>query len=234
MCFSAGASFGAGAILSVVGVASIRKAESPSQILFASIPLMFAVQQITEGFLWLSLTDPAYASLQQVTTYNFLFFAQVAWPMWVPFAILKLEPKERQRTFEKVLAGIGAFVSLYLAYCLLSYHVEAKVVGYHITYQQDYPSALGRYGGLLYVIATVAPPFFSRIKRMWMLGATVLISYVITTVLYTDYIVSVWCFFASIISIAIYVIMYNLRKTNQPTHNLSINSTLEPRLNIAP
>ena len=81
MCFSAGASFGAGAILSVVGVASIRKAQSPSKILFASIPLLFAMQQITEGFLWLSVTDPTYASLEQVTTFGFLFFAQVAWPI---------------------------------------------------------------------------------------------------------------------------------------------------------
>jgi hypothetical protein len=221
MCFSAGASFGAGVVLSVVGVAGIKKAESPSHILFASIPLLFAVQQITEGFLWLSLTNPAYASLQQVTTYNFLFLAQVAWPVWVPFAILKLEPRERQRTIERVLVGTGAFVSLYLFYCLLSYHVEAKVIGYHISYEQDYPSMLGRYGGFLYVIATVAPPFFSRIKRMWMLGTTVLISYVITAVLYTDYIVSVWCFFASIISIAIYAIMYNLQKTKKPIPNIS-------------
>ena len=232
MCFSAGASFGAGAILTVVGVAAIKKVQSPSQIPFASIPLLFAMQQITEGFVWLSLTDPAYASLQQVTTYSFLFFAQVAWPVWVPFSVLKLEPKERQTTMEKILVGIGAFVSLYLAFCLLSYHVEAKVIGYHISYKQDYPSAL-RYSGLLYVTATIAPPFFSRISRMWMLGLTVFISYVITAILYTDYIVSVWCFFASIISIAIYAIIYNLRKSNQPIPNVSINPAQEPRLNIA-
>jgi hypothetical protein len=222
MCFSAGASFGAGAVLAVVGVASIRKAEAPSQVPFASIPFIFAIQQITEGFLWLSLTDPAYASLQQVTTYNFLFFAQVVWPIWVPFSIMRLEPEERRRTFEKVLVGIGAIVSLYLAYCLLSYHVEAKIGSYHIAYEQDYPSSIGLYGGLLYVIATVAPPFFSRIKRMWMLGAAVLISYIITTILYTDYIVSVWCFFASIISIAVYVVMYNLRNRINQTHDLKL------------
>ena len=225
MCFSASASFGAGVVLSVVGIASIRKAPSPPQILFASIPLFFAVQQITEGFLWLSLTDPAYASLQQITTYNFLFLAQVVWPVWVPFSILKLEPKERQRAIEKVLVGIGSAVALYLAYCLLSFPVEAKVVGYHISYEQDYPPSLSRYVGLLYITATIAPPFFSRIRRMWMLGATVLISYVITATLYTDYIVSVWCFFASIISIAIYVIMHNLKNSNQAVPNLSINRT---------
>lgn len=225
MCFSASASFGAGVVLSVIGVASIKKTQSPSQIPFASIPLLFAVQQITEGFLWLSLTDPAYASLQQAATYNFLFLAQVAWPVWVPFAILKLEPKERQRLIEKVLVGIGAVVSLYLAYCLFSFHVDAKVIGYHISYKQDYPSALGRFGGLLYVIATIAPPFFSQIKRMWLLGASVLVSYVITTVLYTDYIVSVWCFFASIISMAIYAILHNLKISNQDLSNPSIIPT---------
>jgi len=223
MCFSAGASFGAGAILSIVGVASIRKAQSPSKILFASIPLLFAMQQITEGFLWLSLTDPAYASLQQVATYNFLFFAQVAWPIWVPLSILKLEPKERQRTIENLLVGVGALVSLYFAYCLLCYHVEAQVIGYHISYTQEYPSLFGRYVGLLYGLATLAPPFFSRLKRMWLLGVTVLLSYIITTILYTDYIVSVWCFFASIISIAIYAIMRNMKSDNQAFPRLVIN-----------
>ena len=134
---------------------------------------------------------------------------------------------------EKISVGIGTFVSLYLAYCLMSYHVEAKLIGYHISYEQDNPSALGRYGGLLYMIATVAPPFFSRIKRMWILGVTVLVSYVITAILYTDYIVSVWCFFASIISIAIYLIMHNLKRLDLSIPGILINSTKEPRLDIA-
>lgn len=215
MCFSASASFGAGAVLTVVGIATIRKTQTPEQLPFASIPLIFALQQITEGFLWLSLTDPAYTSLQDVMTYNFLFFAQVAWPVWVPFSVLKLEPPERRRTLEKILVATGALVSLYLGYCLLSYPVGAKIIGYHISYEQDYPSVLGLGGGLLYMIATVGPPFFSRIKRVWLLGITVLISYVITAVLYTDYIVSVWCFFASIISISIYAVVYNLNRPHQ-------------------
>src|SRR6478735_5488520 len=124
MCFSAGASFGAGIILSVIGVASIKKVQTSSQIIFACIPLIFAVQQITEGFVWLSLSNSAYASSQQVATYNFLFFAQVVWPIWVPFAIFKLEPKERRRRAEIILVIIGVLVSLYFAYCLLTFHVE--------------------------------------------------------------------------------------------------------------
>jgi hypothetical protein len=207
MCFSASASFGAGIVLSVVGVASIKKVKQPSQIPFATIPLLFAMQQITEGFLWLSLTSPDFASLKEVSMYNFLFFAQVAWPIWAPFAVMMFEPKERRRKFEKVLVGVGAVVSIYLAYCLVVYHVDARIDGAHISYEQDYPRSLGLYGSVFYFAATVAPPFFSRIRGMWMLGAAIFISYLITYLLYTDYIISVWCFFASVISIAIYVIV---------------------------
>jgi hypothetical protein len=221
MCFSATASFGAGAVLTVIGVASIKIAPSKTQLPFGTIPLIFAVQQITEGFLWLALTNPAYASLREVATYNFLFFAQVVWPAWVPYAIYKFTPKDEQRTFGKILVATGVLVSTYLAYCLLSYPVEANVVGYHISYTQDYPVALSRYGGLLYIIATIAPPFFSRVKGMWMLGAAILISYVITAILYTDYIVSVWCFFASIISIAILAIMHQHRSSARTVLTIS-------------
>ncbi|MCA6438086.1 MAG: hypothetical protein IM600_06810 [Bacteroidetes bacterium] len=210
MCFSANASFGAGIVLSVISVASIKKVKRPSQFAFASIPLIFAVQQFTEGLLWVSLTNPLYAYLQQPSTYIFLFFAQVVWPVWVPLAILLLAEKEKRKMIEKILVVIGCLVSLCLAYCLLSFNVQAKVIGFHIAYAQDYPSGLNRYGGLLYVIATIVPPFFSPIKRMWTLGTAILISYIITTLLYTDYIVSVWCFFASVISILVFAIMYHI------------------------
>lgn len=217
MCFSAGASFGAGAVLSVIGAASLKKTKTKTHLSFAAIPLIFAVQQITEGFLWLSFSKPELAFLQQPTTYIFLFFAQIVWPIWVPFSVILLEPKEKRRTAEKILVGLGAIVSLYLAYCLISFPVEAQVQGYHIAYIQQYPAAISRYCGFLYVVATVAPPLFSRIKRMWILGTTIFISYVITTIFYSDYIVSVWCFFASIISIAVLAIVFRIDGNREGT-----------------
>lgn len=218
MCFSAGASFTAGMVLSAIGIASIKKVQVRSQIPFAGIPLIFAIQQTFEGFLWLALTDPAYAYLEQFSTYTFLFFAQVVWPIWVPFSILILGAKEKRKTIEKILLAIGILVSLYLTYCLMTYTVQANAIGHHIAYRQDYPDSLSKYGGLLYIIATIIPPFFSAIKRMWTLGAAILISYIITTVFYEEYIVSVWCFFASIISISVYAIMWQI----EPSPSMSI------------
>ena len=49
MCFSTEASFISGAVLSIIGIATIKKAQTPAQIIFAVIPLLFAVQQIAEA-----------------------------------------------------------------------------------------------------------------------------------------------------------------------------------------
>ncbi len=215
MCFSVEASFGAGIVLSAIGVASIKKVQSPSQIVFASIPLIFSVQQITEGFLWLALSNPIYASLQQVTTYTFLLIAQIVWPVWVPLAILLAEKEDKRKTIQKLLVIVGVLLSSYMAYCLFSYNVHAKIIGYHISYEQNYPLALTLAGGVFYFIATIVPPFFSTIKRMRLLGIAILISYIITIVFYENYFVSVWCFFASVISILVFVIMNEIKKLDK-------------------
>ena len=214
MCFSASASFSAGIILAGIGVASIKKAAKPSHILFASIPFFFCLQQITEGFVWLSLSNAGFYTWQNAASTAFIFFAQVLWPAFVPISISKLEAKETRSLSEKIIIGIGVLVSVYLWYCLVRYPVSAKIIGHHITYSQASPDSPFRLVGLLYIIATIAPPFFSHIRRMWILGATILISYAITTIFYTDYFVSVWCFFASIISMAVYAIIYELKPNN--------------------
>jgi len=226
MCFSANASFGAGIVLSVIGVVSIKKVQHPSHILFASIPLLFAVQQITEGFLWVTLPNPAYSLVQQLLTYIFLFFAQVLWPVWVPISILLLEKEYKRIKAQKVLVGVGVMVSLYFIFCLFWYPVNAKIIGLHVWYKQDYSNTMGIIVGALYALATIAPQFFSHIKRMWMFGVSILISYIISAIFYEHFVVSVWCFFASIISVTVYLIMLEIERFNKkplPENHLQLD-----------
>jgi hypothetical protein len=210
MCFSASASFGAGCILTVIGVVSVKKTNHPSQVLFASIPFIFGVQQLAEGILWLALPNADYVNTQKIFTGIFLFFAQIFWPMWVPISILLLEKNITRKRFQRILVVLGIVVGLYLAYCLAIYKVEAKIIGHHISYIQNYPSELRKFVVLLYALATIVPTFFSHIKRMWVLGATILISYIVTALFYEHYILSVWCFFSSIISLSVYMIIVNV------------------------
>lgn len=210
MCFSAGASFGAGIVLSGIGVACIKKAKPSNQRAFASIPLIFAVQQFSEGFLWLALKDPNYASLQPISTYTFVFFAQIVWPIWVPASILFLAEKEKRKPFAKVLVLLGVIISLFLAYFLLTYKVRPHISEYHIVYGQAYPAGLTKFGGVFYMLVTILPPFLSPVKRMWTVGTALAISYLITIIFYTGYVLSVWCFFASVISVTVLVVMWKV------------------------
>lgn len=223
MCFSASASFGAGIVLAVIGAATIKKRELPSQFYIATIPFLFTIQQVSEGFLWLALQNPIFSTLEKPATYTFLFFAQVVWPVWLPFSIFKLEREELRKNILLIPLLIGMLVSFYLAYCLLSYNVNAKIFGYHISYQQDYPIRFGGYGDFLYIVATIFPPLISSIKRMWILGLIILVSYIITMLYYVDNIISVWCFFASAISVVVLYILELIK--NKDEKSTPINQT---------
>src|SRR5665647_2843196 len=80
MCFSATASFIAGISLSILGVATVKRAGRKADIPFAMIPLLFGSQQIVEGMLWLSFRfdDPL---LNVTMTYLFTLFSHVLWPI---------------------------------------------------------------------------------------------------------------------------------------------------------
>ena len=59
MCFSAPASFIAGTALTSIGVAALRQTKTGSEIPFAMIPLLFGVQQLIEGVIWLTFSYDA-------------------------------------------------------------------------------------------------------------------------------------------------------------------------------
>jgi hypothetical protein len=212
MCFSATASFSAAIVLTGIGIATIKKSNHKSQLLFASIPFFFGVQQFAEGILWLTIPRANYFVLQKIATYVYLLFAHVLWPLWVAIAIVMLEKMKTRKIIQKGFVLIGVTVSFYLAYHLINYNVTAKIEQHHINYILGYSDLMTNFWIFLYALATIAPPFFSHIKRMWVLGITILISYLITYYFYKNYILSVWCFFSSIISIMVFFFIVEINK----------------------
>lgn len=207
MCFSPEASIITGTILSVTGIAAIKKAKTRSQIFFAGIPFIFAFQQITEGVVWLSLLHTSYASWHNPSTYLFLVFAQIVWPSWVPFSILLLEKDKKRKKILYLLLIIGLLVSTILTIRLSTENIYSEIQGHHIKYNFESSGPFLRYLSLLYVISTVTPAFTSSILKIRFLGLIILISYIVTKIFYENHVISVWCFFAALISIFVYFIM---------------------------
>jgi hypothetical protein len=211
MCFSASASFVASAALLTGGVATLKQTRNVRQIPFASIPMLFGVQQLMEGFLWLSMMHTDFSVFRTPTTYMFLIFAQVVWPSLVPFSIYLLETDPKRKKILLVLLGIGAIISLYIAFSMLFYPVEAAISSHHIAYYTDFPHQRGIVSSLLYLLPTVVPPFMSSLRKMNILGSIILISLIISKVYFPANLVSVWCYFAAIISVTVYFIIKELR-----------------------
>lgn len=213
MCFSATASFGASTVLAVISVASIKQVQHKSQLVFACIPIFFCLQQFAEGLVWVSFASPFNAAMNMYSTYFFLVFAQIVWPMWIPIAMVMIENKGQRRKIQRVFVIIGITEAMYQFYCLVSYPVHSEIIGHHIYYHIDHPDTFKFLEPAFYISATILSPFFTSIKRMWVVGSAILISCIITLIFFEHYTVSVWCFFASIISISVFLIMREIRIT---------------------
>lgn len=213
MCFSAGASFGASAILGTIGIVTLKKAKTTDHVPFAAIPLLFGMQQAAEGALWIGFSSDNSESWKHFPVYIFLVFAQLVWPVWIPFSILRLENERVRRTMLKGIFAVGSLISFYLMYCMIVYEVKAEMHSGHILYTLNFPTAFAWISSVFYFIPTVVPLFVSSIKRIQLLGLGVLASFVFAKIYFTEHLISVWCFFAAIISIAILWIVSKLRNS---------------------
>jgi hypothetical protein len=212
MCFSAGASFAGGIVISAIGVATIIKVHKPSQIIFASIPLFFGFQQFTEGCLWFILQHPEYAAYQNIVTTIFLIMAQIFWPLMIPLAVLSMENNKKKKGILWILFSFGILLSIFYTYCLVTYHVTPQISGYHIHYIESSPKTLTFIAFLLYLVTSITPLFISSIKRTHLLGILMSLSCLVTIIFFTYYLTSVWCFFAALISAVIFWILRNAKR----------------------
>jgi hypothetical protein len=221
MCFSTEASFIAAGALATVGVVAMKKTAPSSGLLaFAAIPFLFAVQQLSEGFEWLAFNGKIDESWLTPSKYIFLLFAQVIWPAWVPFAIFRAErePGMIRLLTPFVVAGFG--LGLYHLYCLFTYNVTAEVSGHHILYRLEYLQYGKAITNVVYFATVVIPPFLSSNRRMQLVGLANFISFLVTFLLYREHLLSVWCYFAALISATVLWAVYpqenNLSSDQRP------------------
>jgi len=216
MCFSATASLSASILLTGSGIGAIKKMESSKMLAFASVPILFGLQQLSEGILWLSYTHPNIAPWQHASMYSFLLFAKVIWPVWIPFSIWLMEPDSGRKKILSYLIILGGIGSVYLAYCLFAYDVSATIEERHIRYQMQIPQ-LGLHR-VLYLLGAAVPFFVSSLKYMKLLGGTLIASLVLSYIFYFKHLISVWCFFAALLSaMVVFIIIYNSSRNSSLT-----------------
>lgn len=217
MCFSATASFTAAAGLIIVGAVTARRARQRSELPFALIPMLFGVQQLIEGIIWLTLPDKA-PWLNAALTFFYSLFSHVLWPVYIPIATLMLEPIAWRRRILVAIAVAGGAVGLYLLYFLVNLPITSQAQGRHIAYLSPhfYLTAVM----MLYILGTCVSMLVSSHGRVRLFGLAAFIAYVVTYVFYTTWVISVWCFFAAVLSLI--VLLYFPRQPARPSEQSPI------------
>jgi hypothetical protein len=201
MCFSAAASFTAAAGLGVIGAATLKLGPPLRSLPFALTPLLFAVHQLIEGFVWLAVDDGA--GVPQALTNSWVFIAKSFWPVWTPFMVLLMEPDRKRRRGLIALLIAGAVVSAVLFSAQLSNPYSVRIIGHSLQYETAHPFGESLVG--LYLLATVAPLLISRFRFVEYFGIAVLVGSVTTQIAFAHAGASVWCFFAAISSALVYL-----------------------------
>jgi hypothetical protein len=212
MCFSPQASFGAAAVLSTIGIVTIKQVKEKRQLPFAFIPFLFAVQQFSEGVLWLTLDKPGQYQWQISSAYFFLAFAQVVWPLWVPIAITAVETNPLRKKIMIGITVVGVIFSAMLCYGLVFYHAYVNLDCYHIQYVLLFPDYMSKISIVVYPLTTIVPGLVSSLKRMRIMGILLALSLISVELIYTRVVISVWCFFAALLSVYVYFIIKGMRK----------------------
>ena len=207
MCFSATASFTLSGVLGVMGAASIARSTTPTTRQFAAIPLLFGLQQFTEGIVWSTMDAPAYLALHETAVVSFLAIALVIWPMWAPLALWRIEPEGVRRKLLMSFFFLGVIIAAIALRLLLKWEPVAVIKGNSLDYKHATMGfAIPEFALLLaYSVPTVGSFLVSTRTMVRTIGLALFVSLVLAILIKREALTSVWCFFAAALSGMIYV-----------------------------
>lgn len=203
MCFSATADFVAAGGIGAVAVATATQVRTVRDVPFAALPGLFALHQLAEGFVWLSLDGRVGAGVGDVAAFLYVLYAFGILPVLVPAALLLIEPPGRRRRHMVPFVVIGAITSVYLFWASVANPVDYEQVHHSIAYHAHAPllgvAAVG------YVLATVGAAVLAGYRSIVVFGVANGIGIVVTLIVLAAAFASLWCLWAALTSVLVLV-----------------------------
>jgi hypothetical protein len=201
MCFSADANFVGSTVLGAVGVVTLTRVKHRRELLFASLPILFAIHQFIEGFVWLGLDGILSPTVTHDMGAAFMLYAQGLLPFLLPLSVLLFEPTAASRRRMLPFLVLGGGTTLYILWALTAYPLQLYVKGNSIVYINQ--ATNNTTVAFLYVIATCGSLFFSKIRMMVLFGAANLVILLVVMEVKRYAFTSLWCAYAAVASVII-------------------------------
>jgi len=222
MCFSPEVDLVAGAAIAVVAVDAARHCRSWRTAPLAALPAIFAVHTLTSAVVWWGLRGDVPAPCGQVGTQVYLIIAFVLLPIYVPIAVLLLEPPGGRRWLIGVLAAAGAVAGIDFLTGLLGGRGEATAHDFYIDFNVPATSTMA---AVLYVTATCGALLLSGQRPLVIWGVTNVVVVGALALTASQGLPSLWCFWAACTSV---FIAWYLRSIDRPAAVDSARVAVEP------
>lgn len=211
MCFSATANFVGSGVLGGLGIVTLTRVKHRRELLFASLPLLFALHQFIEGFVWLGLDG----RLSPVVTHDmgaaYMLYAQGLLPFLLPLGVFFFEPNGVARKRMVPFLIVGGATGLYILWALTAYPTEIYIRQNSIVYTNE--GSAHMIIAILYIIATCGSLFFSKVRAMIVFGVVNLAILLIVDAVNQYAFTSVWCAYEAVASVI--VLVYFWRSSRQ-------------------
>ena len=211
MCFSATANFVGSGVLGTVGVITFTQVKHRRELMFASLPTLFAVHQFIEGFVWLGLDGILSPAVTHDAGAAFMLYAQGLLPLLMPLSIYLFEPPGTRRKAMVPFVALGGGLTLYILWALTAFPTQVSVVQNSIVYinaatQNDYVA-------VLYIIATCGSLFFSKVRAMVLFGVANIVILLVVMAVKRYAFTSLWCAYAAVASVIILAYFWRSKLT---------------------
>jgi hypothetical protein len=201
MCFSATANFVGSTVLAGVGVVTLTKVKHRRELLFAALPVLFAIHQFIEGFVWLGLDGILSPKVAHNMGAAFMLYAQGLLPFILPLSVILFEVDAKSRRRMQPFLILGTLTALYILWALTAYPTQVFVKGNSIVYINQ--ATNNEAVAVLYVIVTCGSLLFSKIKDMVIFGIANL-AILLAVMAFKRYaFTSLWCAYAAVASVII-------------------------------
>jgi hypothetical protein len=201
MCFSAAANFVGSGALGTVGVMTLTRVKHRRELLFASLPALFAIHQLIEGFVWLGLDGLLSSQVTHNMGAAFMLYAQGLLPFLLPLSVLLFEPDAKGRRRMLPFLVVGGLTALYILWALTAYPTQIFVRANSIVYINQ--ATNNTLVAVFYVIATCGSLLFSKVKDMVIFGVANLTILLAVMAVKRYAFTSLWCAYAAVASVII-------------------------------
>ena len=209
MCFSAAANFTGSGVLGTIGVLTFTKVKHRRELLFASLPTLFAIHQFIEGFVWLGLDGVLSPRVTHDMGAAFMLYAQGLLPFLMPLSVLLFEADVRSRRRMLPFLIVGGLTTLYMLWALAAYPTEVFVRGNSIVYIN--PATNNTAVAIFYVVATCGSLLFSKVRSMVIFGVANLAILLVVMGVKRYAFTSLWCAYAAVASVIILAYFWKSR-----------------------